>query len=32
MLSFGNKQWAKKATENSFPILDFILLWGEVID
>ena len=32
MLSFGDKQWAKTAIENSFPISDFILLWGEVID
>ena len=33
MLSFGDKQWAKTAIENSFPISDFIiLLWVEVID
>ena len=30
MLSFGDKQWPKKAIENSFPISDFILLWGKV--
>ena len=32
MLSFGDKEWAKTAIENSFPISDFILLWGEVSD
>ena len=32
MLSFGDKQWAKTAIKNSFPISDFILLWVEVID
>ena len=32
MPRFGDKQWAKKAIENSFPISDFILLWGKVID